>query len=153
VPETSSAVNTDLGESPTTLSARDSFVESEREPLTQRYLASEPSLFLEIAQDTLLSARSGWRLGQAHSSSDAEIQLPARVPGVEFVHRHHCRFDYAQGRWYVTALDQHSLAHGFTNPTQVKGRFLSPGERAELTDGDELRLSGVILWVRMPPVK
>ncbi|CAK0754251.1 putative FHA domain-containing protein [Gammaproteobacteria bacterium] len=120
------------------------------EPLTQRFVPTEPSLFLEVAKDKLLPVHPGWRLGQAYSSNDAEIQLPAQLVGVEFVHRYHCCFDHDQGRWYVTALDQRSLARDFTNPTYINGRLLPPGERSVLTDGDELRLSGVRLWVRIP---
>ncbi|CAK0754930.1 putative FHA domain-containing protein [Gammaproteobacteria bacterium] len=121
------------------------------ESLTQRFVSTEPMLFLEVAKDNLLPVRPGWRLGQAHASSDAEAQLPARLVGVEFVHRYHCRFEHVLNRWYVTALNQQSFARDFTNPTQVNGRLLPPGERFALNDGDELRLSGVILRVRMLP--
>ncbi|CAK0760723.1 putative FHA domain-containing protein [Gammaproteobacteria bacterium] len=122
-----------------------------REPLTQRFVSSDPTLFLEVGNGTLLPMRSGWRLGQAHASNDAEVQLPAQTAGVEFVHRHHCRFDHERTQWYVTALDQRLLGRDFTNRTQINGRLLPPGERRTLSDGDELRLSGVILRIRIPP--
>lgn len=117
--------------------------------LTQRFVPINPALFLEITKESRLPVYSGWRLGQPHSGSDAEVQLPAQISGVEFIHRYHCRFDYEQDRWYVTALDQRSFARDFTNPTQVNGQFLPPGGQFALNDGDELRLSGVTLWVRI----
>jgi hypothetical protein len=118
-------------------------------PLTQRFVAAEPALFLEAKGGTLLPVRPGWTLGQAHPSSDAEVQLPTRLAGVEFVHRHHCRFDHEESRWYVTALDQWSLGRDFTNPTLVNSRPVPSGKRVSLADGDELRLSGVVLRVRV----
>ncbi|CAK0774417.1 putative FHA domain-containing protein [Gammaproteobacteria bacterium] len=116
-------------------------------PETKRYV--EPALFLE-AGGLLLAVRSGHRLGQKHSKNDAEIQLPKTLAGSEFVHRQHCCFEHDGTRWYVTAIDQKPLGRNFTNPTFLNGRVVSPGTKAALTNGDELKLSGVVLYIHTP---
>jgi hypothetical protein len=117
------------------------------EPLTRRFVANEPTLFLEIARDTHLPVYPGWRLGQPHPGNDAEIQLPNHLPGIEFVHRQHCCFEHRSNQWYVIAIDQRSLGRDFTNPTLVNNRILPPGQQVLLSDGDELRLSGIKITV------
>jgi len=116
-------------------------------PEIKRYV--EPALFLETG-GLLLAVRSGYRLGQSHSKNDAEIQLPKTLAGVEFVHRKHCHFEHDGARWYVTAIDQKSLGKSFTNPTFLNGRVVSPGTKAALTNSDELKLSGVVLYIHTP---
>lgn len=119
-------------------------------PATQRYVPVADSFFLQLPDGVaLLTVRSGAVLGQAHPSSDADLQLPAEVEGSGFVHRRHCRFELRDGRWRVTAIDQSTAGSPFTNPTFVNQHRVSAGAARELSDGDELRLSGVTLIVRM----
>lgn len=94
-----------------------------------------------------LLVSDGALLGQAHSGSPAAMQLPSAVPGVVYVHRQHCRFLRRDGQWYLEAVDQTPLGRSFTNPTWVNEVEIPPGTRQVLTDGDELRLSGVRLRV------
>lgn len=60
-----------------------------------------------------------------HSQADVRLPLPD-------VSRHHCRFVFTGGQWYV--FDQNSLNGVFVNDERVK--------RATLKHGDEVRIGG-----------
>ena len=117
---------------------------------TRRYTPVAESFFLRLhGPDLLLTVRSGSVLGQAHASSDADLQIREAVEGCRFVHRRHCRFRREAERWTVTALDQSAFGSEFTNPTFVNQHRLAPGADHALQDGDQLRLSGLTFVVRM----
>jgi hypothetical protein len=88
-------------------------------------------------------------LGQDHPSGDAQVRLPLTLEGAAYVHRRHCRFLLEAGQWWVEPIDQAGLGGAFTNPTRLNGQEAPPGQRRPLRDGDELRLSGVALRVRL----
>ena len=88
--------------------------------------------------------RPGGTVGQAHASGTAEAQLSG-IPGVQYVHRKHCRFEHEEGIWYLCPLPQTD----YTNPTAINGRPVAPGERAAVRNGDRVALAGVRLTVRM----
>ena len=88
--------------------------------------------------------RAGWTVGQAHASGTADAQLSG-IPGVQYVHRTHCRFEHEEGIWYLCPLPQAD----YTNPTTINGRPVAPGERAAVRSGDRIALAGVRLTVRM----
>jgi FHA domain len=117
---------------------------------TRRYVPPAELFYLQLPEtDLLLTVHPGDVLGQAHASSDAQLQVPATVAGVGFLHRRHCRFERDAAGWQVVAIDQQALGSAFTNPTFVNQHRLGPGERHPLADGDRLRLSGLGLAVRM----
>jgi hypothetical protein len=108
----------------------------------------DPRLQLTVPGTSIAFAvKNGDLLGQAHSQSEAQMQLPETVPDVAFVHRRHCRFLLEGGQWYLEAVDQTPLGQGFTNPTWLNGVRLEPGERRPLGNGDDLRLSATTLLV------
>lgn len=112
---------------------------------TTRADGAEPVLYLENAgtgECHLL--RPGWVVGQEHPESMAEVQLGER-PGIQFVHRRHCRFLHGDGMWEVEALEQPD----YTNPTLVNRRRVPVGARMALRNGDSLALSGVQFTVRI----
>jgi pSer/pThr/pTyr-binding forkhead associated (FHA) protein len=75
--------------------------------------------------------RNGTVLGR-HSSADVRLPLPD-------VSRQHCRFLCESGRWQVLDLD--SLNGIFVNGEAVR--------RAELRDGDQLRVGGFVFEVEL----
>ncbi|MBW7866145.1 MAG: FHA domain-containing protein [Candidatus Hydrogenedens sp.] len=104
-----------------------------------------PVLYLDCAgSDECLAVRPGWVMGQEYPGSTAELQLSPR-PGVQFVHRRHCRFHYDNGLWEVEALAQPE----YTNPTRVNRVDAAPGARVALRNGDQLSLAGLSFTVRM----
>lgn len=116
--------------------------------LTQRF--APPALTLtHAATGQVFTLEDGMILGQAHATSQAQQQLGSEIAGSEFVHRQHCRFEWRAGTWYVIPIDQKRLQHEFTNPTFLNGARLTPDEPRPLAAGDELRLAGVCLGVRI----
>jgi hypothetical protein len=108
-------------------------------------VAADPVLYLDCEGSGQCHAiRPGWTVGQSHPSGTAEAQL-AGIPGVQFVHRRHCRFEHDDGIWYLCPLPQAD----YTNPTTINGRPVAPGERAAVRNGDRIALAGVRLTVRM----
>ncbi|MBF0255342.1 MAG: FHA domain-containing protein [Gammaproteobacteria bacterium] len=93
--------------------------------------------------------RSGDLLGQAHPESPAQIQLPATLTDVAYVHRRHGRFVQENGQWWLQIVDQAELGGAFTNPSWLNGVRLQPGERRPLGHGDDLRLAGVTLLLSL----
>ncbi len=121
-----------------------------RDQATRRYVPEAESFFLQLQDgDLLLTATAGSELGQSHASSDAGLQIPDTVAGSRYLHRRHCRFEWVKGQWLVTAIDQSASGSEFTNPTFVNQHRLAPGDSHPLSDGDQLRLSGVTFSVRM----
>ena len=105
----------------------------------------DPVLYLEnAATGECHLLRPGWVVGQEHPESVAEVQLGER-PGIQFVHRRHCRFLHGEGVWEVEALEQPD----YTNPTLVNRRRVPAGARMALRNGDSLALSGVQFTVRI----
>ena len=109
-----------------------------------------PTFYLSLnGEGRIFTLQDGSVLGQAHPSSQATVQIPAGVNGVEYIHRQHCRFEYRDARWRIQPLDQAPLNQTFTNPTRVNRHLVPPGTWHPLDDGDELRLSGVSLQVKI----
>jgi hypothetical protein len=122
--------------------------EAESAQATRRYVPVAESFYLQLEDvQSLLTVRPGFVLGQAHASSDAQLQIPQTVRGSSFLHRRHCRFELDDKGWRVIAVEQPQSA--FTNPTFVNQHKLGPGESHPLSDGDQLRLSGLNFSVRM----
>ncbi|MEW6265606.1 MAG: FHA domain-containing protein [Thermodesulfobacteriota bacterium] len=116
---------------------------AESSPLIERDESGRPHFYLESQDaDKVFEVRSGQTVGQAHPSSRAEVQLSG-LPNLNFVSRHHCRFDFEAGAWMVTALPS------ALNGTRVNQAALSPGGRARLRNGDEITLANVPFRVRM----
>jgi hypothetical protein len=88
--------------------------------------------------------RDGWVVGQAHPTSTAEIQL-SNLPGVNYVHRRHCIFEFRDGNWGVTTL----LQPDYTNPSFLNDKRITPGERVTVQNGDKLRFASVTLRIRI----
>jgi hypothetical protein len=106
---------------------------------------ADPVLYLENgATGECHLLRPGWVAGQEHPESTAEVQLAER-PGIQFVHRRHCRFLHGDGVWEVEALEQPD----YTNPTLVNRRRVPAGARMALRNGDTLALSGIQFTVRI----
>lgn len=115
--------------------------EAESEP----ELEARPALFLESGGGgQVFEVHEGDVIGQAHPSSNAQIQL-ADLTGIGYVHRNHCSFAFRDKTWQVTAIAQQT----YTNPTLVNQQRLSPGESRPLRNGDRLTLSGLTLAVRI----
>ncbi len=116
---------------------------------TLRFPSQNLSFYLEH-QDSgqVFTVKPGWLIGQAHESNEAEIQIPLEIAGSEFIHRRHCRFDYMQERWTVTALEQNRYGQDFTNPSFLNGRALPTEQPQALNNGDNLRLSGVSFRIK-----
>ena len=109
-----------------------------------------PTCYISVhGTGQVFTLHDGTVLGQAHATSQATVQIPAGIDGVECVHRQHCRFEYRDSRWHVQALDQTGFNQDFTNPTRVNQHLIRPGTWHPLDDGDELRLSGVGFQVKI----
>ncbi len=85
--------------------------------------------------------RSGDVVGQAHPSSDVRIQLDG-IPGVEYISRRHCRFDFHDDAWFVTALED------VLNPTFYNRVRMAPGGQVRVRDGGILTLAAASFRVR-----
>lgn len=110
--------------------------------VTMRY--EDPVCYLELAgAEEVYEVRNGSVLGQAHPTSQANIQLSG-LQGVNFVHREHCRFEYDNGQWFVTAIKRQS----FTNPTHVNQQRLEPDRRYAIKNGDRLILAQIVFALR-----
>ena len=102
-------------------------------------------LYLEVVGSSqTFEVRDGWIVGQSHPTSAAQIQL-AGLPGISYVHRHHCQFEYRDAAWQVTPVVQPS----FTNPTFLNQQRLVPGRAYQLRNGDRLLLSNIALNIRV----
>ena len=86
--------------------------------------------------------RSGETVGQAHSTSNADVQL-SNVPNVDYISREHCRFDLEEHAWFITALPSG------LNGTFVNREPLKRGDRARVRDGDEVMLANVPFRIRL----
>ena len=113
--------------------------------VTQRFAEPTALLYLDMpATGQCHEIRDGWTVGQAHPTSPAQVQL-SNIPGANYIHRNHCRFDFREGRWQVTALPQPE----YTNPTFVNQQRLTAGQTTLLRNGDRLTLANVVLNVRI----
>ena len=125
----------------------DAASESCAQPYSPAPSRPDPVLYLDCEVNGQCHAvRSGWTLGQAHAGSTAEAQLSG-IPGVQYVHRRHCRFEQEDGIWYLCPLPQAE----YTNPTTINGRTVAPGERAAVRNGDRITLAGIRLTARLLP--
>lgn len=112
--------------------------------VTQRFDTPTQLLYLETSTGETVQIGHGQVLGQAHPSSSAHVQLHD-LPGLNYVHRSHCLFEFVDNAWRITAIAQPE----YTNPTFVNGKRIAPGEHAPLRNGDKLMLSNVALSVRI----
>mgnify|MGYP001822279933 CR=1 FL=1 len=109
----------------------------------------QSTLYLQVlGSERTFEVRDGWSVGQSHASSDADLQL-RDLPGVDYLHRNHCRFSCVDGDWQVTPIDQRQLGRDFTNPTAVNDNRLAPGEAHSISNGDQLTLATVKMLVRI----
>lgn len=115
-------------------------------PITKR-MESETSLLLElVGTSRQYQVRSGDIIGQEHPSSQAQIQLSG-VEGVNFIHRHHCQFEYKDGEWYVTPLIQSQS--DFINPSSLNIQRMQPGQNYKITNGDKLTMGRITFLIRI----
>lgn len=131
---------------------KDSAAKPKMPATTSRSQPSEEtaSFYLHVEQTGQLhTVKSGWVIGQAHSSSTAHIQLAAELDGCRYVHRQHAQFSYQDGHWWVTALDQKAFQRDFSNPSFLNQQPLELEKPHILQDGDRLVLSNVVLFVKM----
>lgn len=129
-------------------SAADSGVTSASAP--QPAPGQVPStLYLQVlGSRQIFEVHDGWTVGQSHATSSAELQL-RDLPGIQYVHRDHCRFSCLDGAWQVTATDQRQFGRDFTNPTTINQTRLAPGAAQGLKNGDQLSLAQLKLVVRI----
>ena len=108
-----------------------------------------PTLYLQVlGADQVLEVRDGWTVGQSHASSTADLPL-RDLPGVNYLHRNHCRFSCLNGDWQVTPTDQRQFGRDFTNPTALNNTTLTPGEAHRIQNGDQLSLANLKVVVRI----
>jgi len=109
----------------------------------------QPTLYLQVlGSEQIFEVRDGWTVGQSHASSTADLQL-RDLPGINYLHRNHCRFSCPNGDWQVTPIDQRQLGRDFTNPTAVNHATLPPGEAHSIKNGDQLSLANLKVVVRI----
>lgn len=117
--------------------------------VTQVESTAPSLLYLESpAGHRTYSVKSGDIVGQAHATSTAQVQIES-LPGAQCIHRQHGRFDWRDGQWYVTTLDQRSFGSDFTNSTVLNGHHLAPGTSQPIQPGARLVLAGVLFTVRI----
>lgn len=115
------------------------------EPATVTAATLGKTLYLDVeGAAQYYQVRDGWVVGQAHPTSTAEIQL-SNLPGVNYVHRRHCMFEYADGGWRVKTL----LQPDYTNPSFLNDQRITPGESVKIQNGDKLRFASVTLRIRI----
>ncbi len=113
-------------------------------PAPEAQPAPTPVLYLDAgAGGACFEIRDGWVVGQAHFTSTAEVQL-TNLPGLQYVHRRHCLFEYSDDGWHVMAIAQPA----YTNPTLVNDQTVRPGERVAVHNGDRVTLSATTFSVR-----
>ena len=109
----------------------------------------QPILYLQVlGSEQIFEVRDGWTVGQSHASSTADLQL-RDLPGINYLHRNHCRFSCLNGDWQVTPTDQRQFGRDFTNPTAVNQATLTPGEARSIKNGDQLSLANLKVVVRI----
>jgi hypothetical protein len=109
----------------------------------------QPTLYLQVlGSEQIFEVRDGWTVGQSHTSSTADLQL-RDLPGINYLHRNHCRFSCLNGDWQVTPIDQRQFGRDFTNPTAVNHAILPPGEAHSIKNGDQLSLANLKVVVRI----
>ncbi len=109
----------------------------------------QPTLYLQLlGSKQIFEVHDGWTVGQSHASSTADLQL-RDLPGINYLHRNHCRFSCLNGDWQVTPIDQRQLGRDFTNPTAVNHATLPPGEAYSIKNGDQLSLANLKVVVRI----
>ena len=119
-------------------------VQTHSHQVTTRF-GAEPSLCLELpGTSKVYEIKNGWVIGQAHSTSNAHVQI-ADVPGANFIHRQHCSFDCVNGQWFVTAIPHEH----YTNPTSVNNQKLQAAQRHPINNGDRLTMSNITFNVRI----
>lgn len=118
--------------------------------VTQVETAAASLLYLESpAGQRTYPVKPGDIVGQAHATNAAQVQIDPLLPGAPCIHRQHGRFDWRDGQWYVTALDQRPFGSDFTNSTVLNGQHLAPGDSRPLQPGARLSLAGVLFTVRI----
>lgn len=98
-------------------------------------------LSIEFAGD-VYDVKSGMVMGKSDASSTAELQITG-LPG--HIHRSHCRFDFVDNKWQVTAIKNEE----FTNPTYVNGGKILPNQSKAIQNGDRLSLCDITFQVRI----
>jgi hypothetical protein len=148
----SSETDTAQPDEPTRQMGKENIASSSQEnpthdvPVTIR-MKEKNSLFLELpGASRQYQVRSGDIIGQEHLSSRAQIQISG-IEGGNFIHRHHCQFEYIDGEWYVTPLLQSQS--DFVNPSSLNIQRLQPGHSYKITNGDKLTLGRITFLIRI----
>jgi len=102
------------------------------------------TLYLEHVSGSRWPVQPGQTVGQAWPENGPDVAI-AGLPGTQYLHRRHCRFQYAKGSWSVEPLPQ----EGFVNPTLVNGNPAAPGTQVPLHNGDRLTLAGLDFTIRI----
>jgi hypothetical protein len=92
-------------------------------------------LFLEYS-GRQYDIESGMVMGKEHPETNATLKVPG-LP--DYVHRNHCKFDFQNGQWTVTAIQNPK----FTNPTYVNTTKVAPNQTRPLANGDQLTLCDI----------
>lgn len=117
--------------------------EIEAVPAQKPGRSARPVLYLEsLVNGKSFTVPDQAVVGQAHPTSRADVQLEG-VPDLNYVSRHHCRFDHESNVWFVTSLSS------AMNGTTLNQAPLMSGGRARLKNGDELVMANVPFRVRI----
>jgi hypothetical protein len=104
----------------------------------------EPALSPAIRREAVLRHADGAELcvhgpeGTVGRLAGCDIDL-SRWDSRKYISKRHARLFWEENSWRLEALK------GARNPTKINGTILPPGERRQLSPGDELEFAGVVL--------
>ena len=112
-------------------------------PHPKSFGTMEPRIYLEHSELAgPIEVRSGQDVGQAHPTSNAQVQLSG-IPNIQFISRSHCRFELTSDQWFVTAIAT------ATNVTYVNEKPVVKGTRVPIRNGDVVTMANVSFRVRI----
>lgn len=118
-------------------------IKVEPEAIPESGRKPEPRIYIQcLSTDSSFEIKNGNIVGQAHETSTADVQLSG-MPDITYVSRRHCRFDFENEAWFVTAMTD------ALNPTTVNQVTVAPGGRLRVRDGDELVMANVAFRIRI----
>lgn len=89
-------------------------------------------------------------VGRADEPHDDRAEIPwVDEVDMGFVSRWHCRFELEGVQWFVLPEHNQQSELPAPNPTYVNGHFVEPKSRHVVNDGDQVRLSDLVLNVRI----
>lgn len=121
-----------------------------------RSTATFPENFLYLVvndhPDKRVRVKSGQVVGRLDAPHDGRVEIPwVDGMGMEYVSRWHCRFECDGQQWFVIPEIDKRSALTASNPTYVNGRLVEAGRRSPVVHDDQIRLSGVVLNIRILP--